>query len=448
MRGGLKGRKYYFLGIGGIGMSALARHVLNRGAEVYGYDLKESDITRALVKEGAHIHYNIDIETARQLSSLRGLKVIYTPALPNNHRELKFFRENGPLPIKRAQFLAEVTRKHEVIAVAGTHGKTTISSMITHIFSEAGEDPNAFLGGIAVNLNSNHRLSEKNLSILEADEYDRSFLRLSPDFALISNMDPDHLDVYGSEKEFVNAFFEFHSKVKSPERVLYKYGLPLKGGLRYGLNDEADIHPLNTKVSNGKTYFDLSYKGKDLDEFCCTMPGFHNLENAVGAIGMALLYGIDQEKIRKALPRFKGIKRRFELVNESPDVVIIDDYAHHPKEIQAVLSSLQEWYPNREITAVFQPHLFSRTKDQRKGFIESLDSADRVILLDIYPAREVPMPGITSKIILDGLSKNKGICISIDQLPATLRDRKPELVVLMGAGDIDSSIPEILKMLK
>jgi UDP-N-acetylmuramate--alanine ligase len=429
-------------------MSALARHVLRLGGSVLGYDLKESEITRSLIQEGAKIHYDIDIELVRELSGMPGLHVIYTPALPDTHRELNYFRKYGPEPIKRAQFLAEVTRSHDLIAVAGTHGKTTTSAMIAHIFSHSGQDPSVFLGGIAVDLNSNYRYSAKKLSIVEADEFDRSFLHLYPDWSLITNMEPDHLDIYGTAEAFEEAFREFHAHSTSADQSLHRYGLPLDGGLTYGFEEEADVHIRDLRIEDGCSYFHLIFRGEDKGEFNCSMPGMHNLENAIGAIGISLLYGLEASAIKKAMNRFSGIKRRFEMVYQSEEVTIIDDYAHHPGEISAVLASLRKWYPEKDITAVFQPHLFSRTKDQRDGFIQSLDMADEVILLDIYPAREQPMAGITSQIILDGLSEGKGICINMESLPEEVGRRRPELLVLMGAGDIDSAIPQILKKLK
>jgi UDP-N-acetylmuramate--alanine ligase len=444
-------KRLFFLGIGGIGMSALARYFKSQGAEVSGYDKTPTHLTEELESEGIHVMFEDDVEKMPKELDL----VVYTPAIPRDHKGFNFYKDNGYELRKRSEVLGIISADKFTIAVAGSHGKTTVSSMIAHILTESGFGCSAFLGGIAVNYNSNFLLGQGDVVVIEADEFDRSFHRLSPDMAVISAVDTDHLDIYGSKEAIDEAFLEFANKISEEGFLVIKNGqtindrLPVLDKAFYSLHDtDADVYCSKYWVVDGGYLFNVSYYGTELKGFRLNIGGFHNIENAIAAITIALELKITEENIRKAITSFKGIRRRFEKILDNGKVVFIDDYAHHPEEIRVFLESVREIYPKQKITAIFQPHLFSRTKDLAEGFAKSLSLADEVILLDIYPARELPMEGVTSELIYDQLTSNEKLLIKKEQLLDTIKSKKDiEVLVTIGAGDIDkyvSGIKEIL----
>jgi UDP-N-acetylmuramate--alanine ligase len=444
-------KRLFFLGIGGIGMSALARYFKSQGAEVSGYDKTPTHLTEELESEGIHVMFKDDVEKMPKELDL----VVYTPAIPRDHKGFNFYKDNGYELRKRSEVLGIISADKFTIAVAGSHGKTTVSSMIAHILTESGFGCSAFLGGIAVNYNSNFLLGQGDVVVIEADEFDRSFHRLSPDMAVITAVDTDHLDIYGSKEAIDEAFLEFANKISEEGFLVIKNGqtindrLPVLDKAFYSLHDtDADVYCSKYWVVDGGYLFNVSYYGTELKGFRLNIGGFHNIENAIAAITIALELKITEENIRKAITSFKGIRRRFEKILDNGKVVFIDDYAHHPEEIRVFLESVREIYPKQKITAIFQPHLFSRTKDLAEGFAKSLSLADEVILLDIYPARELPMEGVTSELIYDQLTSNEKLLIKKEQLLDTIKSKKDiEVLVTIGAGDIDkyvSGIKEIL----
>ncbi len=435
----------YFLGIGGIGMSALARYFNSRGTKVSGYDKTATTLTRQLEAEGMHIHYTDDIELADKDASL----VLYTPAIPADHTELNFYRNNGYRLMKRSEALGLITSNHFNICVAGTHGKTTTSAMLAHILRDSGVGCNAFLGGIASNYNTNFWSSEQNIFVAEADEYDRSFLQLNPNVAIITSMDADHLDIYGTEENMQDAFIAFSAKIKEGGKLFLKKGLVRSGEMQaahkntYSASDiTADIYAKNISVERGSYFFDIVLPGKELKAVELNMGGLHNIENVLAAIAVALHLDVDEDKIRKAVASFKGVKRRFEYIVRSAGdgPVFIDDYAHHPEELRALISSAKELYPGKKCTVVFQPHLFSRTQDHASGFAEVLSQADEVVLLPIYPARELPIAGVTSQLISDKITIAQKSIKSKEELLQWMRLNSAELFITSGAGDIDTLI--------
>jgi UDP-N-acetylmuramate--alanine ligase len=447
----------YFIGIGGIGMSALARYFKFHGKEVSGYDKTETTLTRELVSEGIPVHYEERPELAPRNAEL----VVYTPAVPGDHGELLYYQRNNYTIMKRSEVLGAITENSFNICVAGTHGKTTITAMIAHILRHSGFGCNAFLGGIAVNYNSNFWSSERNVCVLEADEFDRSFLRLSPDIAVITAMDADHLDIYGTEEAVQEAFIEFSGKVKPNGLLLSKSGLPRNNELRagnhktYSLQDnQTDLFAENIRIAEGSYEYDVRMKEWKLDKVRLKMGGLHNVENSIAAIGIAHWLDIADEKIRLAVEAFRGVKRRFEyIIPFSPGkrgrgLVFIDDYAHHPEELKALIGSARNLFPGMRCTLVFQPHLYTRTRDFADGFAKSLDGADEVILLPIYPARELPIEGVTGDLILDKMkNKNKQI-LSKQELLNWLKEHQVELFITAGAGDIDTLIIPIKESLE
>ena len=437
----------YFIGIGGIGMSAIARYYNAKGFKVSGYDKTPSPLTEALESEGIDVHYedNIDFIPENVESTL----VVYTPAIPKDMGELVYVQEHGYRVIKRSQMLGEITRGQRCMAVAGTHGKTTTSTLVSHLFADSGEGCSAFLGGISKNYNSNLLTAQNDIVVVEADEFDRSFLQLYPEIAVITSMDADHLDIYGDEAHIRRAFKDFASQVSG--RVIVKYGLDItstdtKAEIRtysYG-NPAADFYA--EILENG--HFNLHYPGGVIDDCVVGIPGWVNIENATGAAAIALSYGIEPEKIKAALASFSGVKRRFDLQVKRPDCVYIDDYAHHPEEISAALSSIRNSYPQMKMTVVFQPHLYTRTRDFADGFAAALSKADKLILLDIYPAREEPIPGVTSEIIFKDVTSPEKVLLKRSELMDYLAGEKIELLVTVGAGDIDRFVGPIAEMLK
>lgn len=432
----------YFIGIGGIGMSALARYFNAQGAKVSGYDKTRTPLTDTLEAEGIRVHFDDDVAQIPAAPDL----VVYTPAIPSTHRGLEHCRHRFTVK-KRAEVLGMLTERTRTIAVAGTHGKTTTSSMVAHIMKEAGTTTSAFLGGIAVNYNSNLVLSAPtDTTVVEADEYDRSFLQLHPDLAIITSMDADHLDIYGAHDAMQESFTQF-AELSSTELVLRK-GLELKRPINarvssYALEEEADYAGRNVRIENGRYHMDVLARDVPIDNIALGIPGRHNAENAVAAIAVSLQAGVAAEKIRAALGSFKGIRRRFEYVINTATQVFIDDYAHHPSELQACIASVRELYPDKKITGVFQPHLYSRTRDFADQFAAALDALDSCILLPIYPARELPMEGVSSGILLDRMQMQDKQLVSKAELPALISSAQPEVLLTLGAGDIDQLVPEL-----
>ena len=439
-------KRIYFIGIGGIGMSALARYFNIKGVAVSGYDKTETILTKMLAEEGIVIHYEDDIELIDKEAEL----VVYTPAVPKDHRELKYFLQHNYKLIKRSEVLGAITNSTYNICIAGTHGKTTTSTMVAHILRHSEYGCNAFLGGIAVNYNSNFWPSKKNVSVVEADEYDRSFLKLSPDVAIISSMDADHLDIYGTAENMEQAFIEFSAKIKPGGLLLSKYGLKRTEDLEatehltYHLqNENASVYAANIKINNGSYQFDVVMQYWELKDVVLNMGGMHNIENMVAAISVAQYLGIEDDKIRKAVADFRGVNRRFEYIMKNEEQVMIDDYAHHPEELRALLSGAKELFPGKKCTVIFQPHLYSRTRDFVDGFAETLDLADEVVLLPIYPARELPIQGVNSEMILNKMKNNNKMVLDKTELLDWVKNNKNELLITAGAGDIDTLVEPI-----
>lgn len=434
----------YFIGVGGIGMSAIARYFSMNGKKVCGYDKTPSPITKKLEEIGVEIHFEDSIKNI-PLSFLEKEKtlVVYTPAIPKDHEELNYFKNNGFVILKRAEVLGEITRNTFCLGVAGTHGKTTTSSILGHIMQP--EKATSFLGGIAENYNSNLILGEDKVSVVEADEFDRSFLKLSPNIACVTSMDADHLDIYGENEALQQSFRDFSNKVS--DTLIVAKGIPLKG-LTYGVNEEADYKAHNVKVAEGKYVFDVQTPTSEIKNIEFHLPGKHNMMNALAALAMADVYGVSLEKIKEQLKTFKGVQRRFSYKIKTEDLVLIDDYAHHPTEIKAVEHSVREMYPKDKVLAVFQPHLFSRTKDFADDFAEALSKFDEVLLLDIYPARELPIEGVTSSWLLDKMSlKNKKL-VSKEKLSDEILKSESKIIAMLGAGDIGLLVDEVKESLE
>ncbi|MFM7840180.1 MAG: UDP-N-acetylmuramate--L-alanine ligase [Chitinophagaceae bacterium] len=437
----------YFIGIGGIGMSALARYFQGKGCQVSGYDKQPTPLTRQLEAEGIAVHYTESPERVPVSADA----VIYTPAIPATHAELKYSRQQGLRLMKRSEVLGLITARYFNICVAGTHGKTTISTMIAHVLRHSGYGCNAFLGGIAVNYQSNFWGHKNNVCVVEADEYDRSFLTLRPDVAVLSAMDPDHLDIYGTEEAMESSFLEFTANIKPTGLLLYKLGLKRTRDLRgqhrqsYSLdNPQADCYALNIALKDGAYHFDVQVGKTCIPDFQLLMGGRHNVENSVAAIAVASSLGISADLIRKAIAEFRGVKRRFEYVIEpgkhTQGIVMVDDYAHHPEELRALINGVREQFPRHRCTVVFQPHLYSRTRDFAKGFAAVLDQADEVILLPVYPARELPIPGVSSQLIVDQITHHPARILEKKALLDWIDNTQLQQTVLVmaGAGDIDS----------
>lgn len=432
-------KKAYFIGIGGIGMSAIARYFHSRGIEVFGYDKTLTKLTEKLEKEGIKIHYEDDVNQIPKGIDL----VIYTPAVPRSHSELSYFFDNDFPVLKRAAVLGIISKAKKVIGIAGTHGKTTTSTITTHLLKEGNVDISAFLGGIALDFESNFVEGESDYVVAEADEFDRSFLHLYPNVAAIMSMDADHLDIYGNIEAMHETFHQYVSQVQSGGFVFYKADLPLNPKVNEGVSvqtfgvEQGDFQSKNLRVENGFFVFDLQSPIENIDNLKFTLPGKHNIENATVAIAIAQSLGVSATDIRKALLNFKGIKRRFEFVIRENDKVLIDDYAHHPTELNAAIDAARTLYPTKKITGVFQPHLFSRTKDFVDGFAESLNELDEIVLLDIYPARELPIENVTSQIILDKITNSNKKIVSKQDLLRLYPNKDSEIILVLGAGDID-----------
>lgn len=448
-------RHIYFIGIGGIGMSAIARYYNAKGYKVSGYDKTPSPLTLALESEGIEVHYVDDINFIPK--DVESTLVVYTPAIPKDMGELVYVQEKGYRVIKRSRMLGEIAQGQRCLTVAGTHGKTTTSTLLSHIFTATGEGCSAFLGGISKNYGSNLLTHQNDVVVAEADEFDRSFLQLFPEISVITSMDADHLDIYGDEAHIKEAFKAFASQVSGT--VIIRKGLDItasdtKADIKtYAYNDpEADFYAVITEGDgNGKSHFDIHWPGGVIRDCVLGIPGWVNIENAVGATAIGLTYGLDPEKIKAALASFVGVRRRFDIRLDTEDCVYIDDYAHHPQEIAASLTSIRGNFPGYRLTAIFQPHLFTRTRDFADGFAESLSSADRLILLDIYPAREEPIPGVTSEIIFNNITAPEKVVLKKEELMNYLKGLEPcgkEVFMTIGAGDIDRFVEPITEMLK
>ncbi|MDX8554311.1 UDP-N-acetylmuramate--L-alanine ligase [Tenacibaculum sp. 1B UA] len=434
----------YFIGIGGIGMSAIARYFSVNGKVVAGYDKTPTPITKSLEEIRVEVHFedavkNIPISFLNKEKTL----VVYTPAVPKNHQELNYFIDNGYTVLKRAELLGEITKSTFCLAVAGTHGKTTTSSILGHIMQP--EKATSFLGGIAENYNSNLILGEDKVSVVEADEFDRSFLKLSPNIACVTSMDADHLDIYGENEFLQQSFRDFASKVS--DTLIVAKGLPLKG-LTYAVNEEADYKAYNVKIEEGKYVFDVKTPTSEIKNVAFHLPGNHNMMNALAALAIADVYGVSLEKVKKQLSSFKGVQRRFSYRLKTEDIVLIDDYAHHPTEIKAVAQSVREMYPKEKVLAVFQPHLFSRTRDFADDFAKALSLFDEVFLLDIYPARELPIKGVTSSWLLEKITIDDKKLISKEKLSDEIIKSESKIVTMLGAGDIGLLVDEVKDKLK
>lgn len=447
-------QRVYLLGIGGIGMSALARWFALRGLPVAGYDRTPSPLTAELEAEGMSIGFDdLDEKIPFPFRQAAGTLIILTPAVPKDSRQLRFFNENGFVVKKRAEVLGDISRQYTTLAVAGTHGKTTTSSILAHLLNGSHLGCNAFLGGIAANFNSNLVVnSASSLIVAEADEYDRSFLQLSPKLAVVTSVDPDHLDIYGTPDEMRATYHAFVEKL-GPDGVLIKRsGLDLRhqNDLTYAADDQqADFHATDLRPIDGLYSFSLiTPKGK-ISDLRFGMPGRHNLENAIGASAAAIQVGISADELRNGLSTFRGAKRRFETILRTRDLLFIDDYAHHPAELSACIRSVRELNPGRHVTGVFQPHLFSRTRDLAEGFAQSLAELDRLILLPIYPARELPVPGVTSEWLLDMVPMADKRMVTREELPALLGAMSDlEVLLTLGAGDIDRTVEPIRRALE
>jgi len=440
----------YFLGIGGIGMSALARYCNSLGIEIHGYDLTPTKLTTALIAEGMNIHFAEDIDLIPKNTDL----VVLTPAIPENNLELKYFENNDYEIVKRSQLLGILSENSFMIAVAGTHGKTSISSMIAHLLLSAGKNVTALIGGVMNNYKSNAIIGKTtDYLVLEADEFDRSFLHLKPNISVVSSMDDDHLDIYKTSSELKKTFIQFALKTEVDGVLFYQEDLMELETLnlkkaKYGFEHASYFRAENIRIVNGSFVFDFYYGNKDVKAIIMQVPGRHYIENALAAAAVGVQIGLSGIEIKQGLETFKGVERRFEFKVKSEKNVLIDDYAHHPTEITSSLKAVKELFPEKKLSVVFQPHLFSRTRDFVDGFAESLDIADEIFLLDIYPARELPIEGVSSKIILEKIKTIEKSILSKDDLIKKITTNKPELLVMLGAGDIGLLAVELQKIIE
>lgn len=445
-------KNVYFIGIGGIGMSAIARYFKFKGLNVSGYDKTESELTDTLQKQGIDVHYEDNVDFIPK--DVENTLVVYTPAIPHDMGELVYVQEHGYKVLKRSKILGEITDGERCLAVAGTHGKTTTSTLTAHILTKSGGGCSAFLGGISKNYGTNLLMSHSNAVVAEADEFDRSFLQLHPEIAVITAIDADHLDIYGDISHVLEAFKAFASQVHGT--VITKLGLDITAEdtkakiLRYHYNDSrADFYARNPHPDNlGYFSFDLVYPGGVIENVKCGTPGWVNVENSVAAAAICLTYGVNPEAIRHAIGTFQGVKRRLDIHLNTEKISYIDDYAHHPKELATAISSMRDIFPGRKLTAIFQPHLYTRTRDFAEGFAEALSKVDKLILLDIYPAREEPIPGVTSEIIYDKVTAPEKVLLKKEELMGYLEKEPVDVLVTFGAGNIDRFIEPIEDMLK
>ncbi len=447
--------RVYFIGIGGIGMSALARYFKSGGKLVAGYDRTQTQLTDELSASGIDIHYSDDVQ-ALPLDFLKpeGTLVVFTPAIPDTHNELGFFRSKQFNIHKRAEILGFLTKGKKAICVAGTHGKTTVATMVAWLFHQSDPGCSAFLGGISKNFMSNFIHSDtSDYMVVEADEYDRSFLKLHPDIAVVTATDADHLDIYGSLEEVRKSFETFISQINPEGKLIIKHGIELQTlnpGIEvytYTLEGHGDYYAKNIRLENGRYCFDVVTPVEIISNLSLSHPGLVNVENAVAAIAVATLSGLSREKIRESLASFSGIRRRFDVIYQTDMAVYIDDYAHHPKELDAIIGSVRILHPGKKITGIFQPHLYSRTRDFSDGFAESLGKLDELILMDIYPAREVPVENVSSDLIFKKVRHIHKIQVTKDNLLEILKEREIEVLITMGAGDIDNFCEPIRQLL-
>ena len=438
--------KVYFIGIGGIGMSALARYFAFINKAVAGYDKTESPLTKELASSGIDIHYTDDIDVVPQeyKNDQEHTLVVYTPAVPSSHSEYQYFLNNGFTIKKRSEVLGLITKDSFCLAVAGTHGKTTTSSILAHLLKETGVKMTAFLGGISEDFNSNFLLEGTEYSVVEADEFDRSFMQLTPNVACVTSMDADHLDIYGDAQELERTFIDFTKRLKPGGKLFVRNGLPLEG-LTYGIEDDSDYCIRNIKIEHGTYIFDLETPDLKLEGVEFNKPGRHNLLNGLVAFAMAMQAGSPPHRLAEALATFKGVQRRFSYQIKSEEFIFIDDYAHHPTEINAVFEAVAEMHPNKKVLAIFQPHLFSRTRDFADEFAESLSQFENVLLLDIYPAREEPLEGVTAEWLLGKVTSSNKKLISKEQILSEIKKQDPEVLLTMGAGDIGLEVVKIKK---
>lgn len=447
----------YLVGVGGIGMSALARYFNHQGLRVAGYDRTETELTRALVSEGVEVHYDdcVTLIPVEFRSAPLDTLVVYTPAVPADHAELTYLKENGFKVVKRSVSLGVIAASKHALAVAGTHGKTTTSTLLSHLLVEALGGVNAFLGGIAKNYGTNLLLSKNNILVAEADEFDRSFLQLFPNAAVVTSTDADHLDIYGSHESVLRSFGDFVGQIKPGGVLVVKQGieLPIANSeiavYRYSVDGGGDFHAENmVRNENGTYTFDIVTPKETLTACTLGIPGWINVENAIGAVALALTVTGDVAAIKRGLASFGGVKRRFDYHINTTALTYIDDYAHHPEELRASISSVKQMFPHRKVCGIFQPHLFTRTRDFAEGFAKSLSLLDEVILLDIYPARELPIEGVTSQIIFDKITSSNKVLIEKGQLLAELEHRSVDVLMTLGAGDIDKLTEPITELLK
>lgn len=447
----------YFVGAGGIGMSAIARYFIHRGIVVAGYDKTPSNLTKQLEKEGMLIHYTEDVtEIPHACKDPKTCLVIYTPAIPAEHKELIFFRESGFEIQKRAQVLGTLTRTHKGLCVAGTHGKTTTSTMCAHIMHQSSVDCNAFLGGISKNYGTNYILSDSSdYVVIEADEFDRSFHWLRPWMSVITATDPDHLDIYGTKEAYLESFRHYTELIQPGGALIIHTGLEMKPNVQEGVKvyeyslDKGDFHAENIKIDNGNITFDFISPIECVKNVELGNPVPINIVNGVAAMAMAQLNGCSAEELRYGMATYRGVDRRFDFAIKNDRHVLISDYAHHPKEIFQSAKSIKQLYSNRKITAIFQPHLYTRTRDFYKDFADALSQLDEVILCDIYPAREQPIPGVTSKLIYDNLAEGvEKSMVKTDEVLNLVKSRDFDVLVILGAGDLDNQVPKIAKILE
>ena len=450
-------KSVYFIGAGGIGMSALVRYFLSKGKKVAGYDRTQSELTDKLIEEGAEIHYEENVSLIPEgCKDKENTLVIYTPAIPLTHKEFVYFKENGFEILKRAQVLGMITKTEKGLCVAGTHGKTTTSTLTAHLLHQSHIGCNAFLGGISKNYKTNLLLSEKSeYVVIEADEFDRSFHWLTPFATVITATDSDHLDIYGTREAYLESFNKYTSLIRPDGYLIVKKGIDLsprvQDGVKtysYGIN-EGDFKAENIRIGNGEIIFDYISPLGNIKDIKLGVPVYVNIENGIAAMALAQIAGVSNEEIKNAMPTFGGVDRRFDFKIKEDNLVFLSDYAHHPAEIKQSISSIKALYPDKKVTAVFQPHLYTRTRDFYKEFAESLSLADEVILLDIYPARELPIEGVTSKLIYDNIvaGKPKSLC-NKEELLDLLEKKNIEVLITLGAGDIDNMVPQIYNILK
>ncbi|MBR1621322.1 MAG: UDP-N-acetylmuramate--L-alanine ligase [Prevotella sp.] len=446
----------YFIGAGGIGMSAIARYFMHKGMVVAGYDKTPTELTSRLEDEGMLLHFEEDVEAIpRACRKRNSTLVVYTPAIPSEHAELQYFRREGFQIEKRAQVLGRLTQAHKALCVAGTHGKTTTSTMCAHLLHQSHIDCNAFLGGISKNYGTNYILSDSDYVVIEADEYDRSFHWLSPYISVVTSTDPDHLDIYGTKEAYLESFRHYTSLIRPEGALIIRHGIELKPDVKEGVRvfdygmTEGDFHAENIMIENGEIRFDFISPIKSIKNIELGLPIPINIENGIAAMAMAQLVGCDEEELRYGMKTFQGAERRFDFKIKTDKLVLISDYAHHPKEILESARSLRTVYKDRKITVIFQPHLYSRTKDFYKEFAEALNILDEVILTDIYPAREEPIEGVTSKLIYDRLRDDiKKQLIKLDDVIDLVKSRDFDVLVILGAGDLDMKMPQIKEILE